>query len=104
MRLNVSKCKLIHFATKKDDQLPISLANTQLEAVSSYKYLGIDITDKLDSDKYWDRLSSSIRQNIALPAQTTQEQRAREEDPGRRLQKPGPQPLPIRLRCIRLVH
>ena len=26
----------------------------------------VDITDKLDSDKYWDRLSSSIRQNIAL--------------------------------------
>ena len=66
MRLNVSKCKLIHFATKKHDQQPISLANTQLEAVSAYTYLGIDITDKLDSDKYWERLSSSIRQNIAL--------------------------------------
>jgi hypothetical protein len=65
MRLNAGKCKIVDFKKRKQP-LTISLAGTQLEVVSCYKYLGIDITDTLDSSVYWQRLSGTIRQNIYL--------------------------------------
>ena len=67
MRLNASKCKILHFPAKHTEQPPIvKLSETALEIVPSYKYLGIDITDSLDSSVHWLSISSTIRQNIAL--------------------------------------
>ncbi len=67
MRLNVNKCKIINFSTKKSTApSPISLNNIQLETVPCYKYLGVDITASLDSGVYWKRLESTIRSNIFL--------------------------------------
>ena len=44
MRLNASKCKIIHFPTTKRDAKPvIKIGGTVLEVVKSYKYLGIAI-------------------------------------------------------------
>ena len=67
MRLNADKCKILHFPAKRDEAPPsIILNNTSLGIVHVYKYLGIDITDTLDSNVYWDRISSKIRQNTFL--------------------------------------
>ena len=67
MRLNASKCIILHFPAKHTEKPPVvKLGGTALEIVPSYKYLGIGITDSLDSSVHLLRISSAIRQNIAL--------------------------------------
>ena len=45
MRLNISKCKVIHFKPKIETPLPaITLKNTTLMVVLAYKYLGSELT------------------------------------------------------------
>ena len=65
MRLNADKCKIINFK-KREQPSFISLADSHLEIVPCYKYLGIDITETLDSRVYWERISATVRQNIYL--------------------------------------
>ena len=67
MRLNIGKCKVMHFKPKKDSPLPaITLKNTTLEVVCAHKYLGIELTPTLDGTAQWDRVSKLIIPNIYL--------------------------------------
>ena len=61
MRLNVSKCKVLHFpASAKDFPPTLVLDNNALEVVDSYKYLGVEINSSLDSSQQWARVYSLI--------------------------------------------
>jgi hypothetical protein len=67
MRLNTGKCKVMTFNPSNIDQKPaLKLNNTELEIVPNYKYLGIEITTKLDNEKQWDRVCSLTSPNIFL--------------------------------------
>ena len=56
--LNVSKTKelIIDFRIKKDPLLPIQIKNQDVNQVTSYKYLGVTIDNKLQ----WDEHASNI--------------------------------------------
>ena len=57
----------MYFAAKKNEQPPIlRLSNVQLEMVSSYRYLGVDLNNELDSFMHWSRVSGLIKPNIYL--------------------------------------
>ena len=59
IRLNVT--------AKKNEQLPtLTLSNGQLEMVSSYKYLGVDLNVEIDSFMQLSRDSGLIKPNIYL--------------------------------------
>jgi hypothetical protein len=58
MRLNTSKCKIISFHTPSPPS--ITLNGHLLEYVTSYKYLGVLLNNKLDSNQQWERVYSSI--------------------------------------------
>jgi len=62
MKLNGNKCELMYFpSNKRDDFQPvITLGNTTLKVVDSYKYLGFLLNTKLDSNMQWDRVLSNI--------------------------------------------
>ena len=67
MRLNAINYKVIHFKPKKlSPSTPVVLNNLVLEVVPSYKYLGLDITSKLDSVVQWDRVYPLINKNTHL--------------------------------------
>jgi hypothetical protein len=66
MRLNAGKCKVMHFKAKSPPPHPVSLAQTALEVVPCYKYLGVDINSTLDSKMQWNRVNSLISPNIYL--------------------------------------
>ncbi len=67
MRLNASKCKIIHFPAKKTETTPsIRISDTVLETVESYEYLGIDINTKIDPKQQWNKISSQISRNVYL--------------------------------------
>lgn len=54
LRLNVMKTKemVIDFRKESADKVPLSIKGQEIEAVSSYKYLGITIQDNLKWDKH----------------------------------------------------
>ena len=57
----------MYFAAKKNEQLPmLTLSNAQLEMVSSYKFLDVDLNNELDSFMQWSRVSGLIKPNIYL--------------------------------------
>jgi hypothetical protein len=60
MRLNAGKCKIIHIiGTKNKHICPfVSLNNQELEQVSSYKYLGVELNKDLDWNQQWRRVQS----------------------------------------------
>jgi hypothetical protein len=67
MRLNAGKCKILHFASARNEPKPtIKIDNTTLDIVKSYKYLGIHITDSLDSNEQWTQIESDIKSKIYL--------------------------------------
>ncbi len=67
MRLNASKCEIIHFpATQRDAKPVIKIGNTVLEVVKSYKYLGIAINEKLDFEQQWREIASQTTKNVYL--------------------------------------
>ena len=56
MRLNVKKCKFI--TSNYTPEQPISINGEPIEEVSSYKYLGIELNNKLNWDQQWTRVKS----------------------------------------------
>ena len=62
MRLNEGKCKVLYIPDNNiDTALPlVKLSDKPLEIVESYKYLGIDINDKLDWSQHWERIRKRI--------------------------------------------
>jgi hypothetical protein len=61
MRLNTSKCKVLHISgTLKQATPDIKLDGQTLEVVSSYRYLGIDLNEKLQWDQQWSRVQFQI--------------------------------------------
>ena len=56
MKLNVKKCKFI--TSNYTPAQPISINGEPLEEVSSYKYLGIELNNKLNWDQQWTRVKS----------------------------------------------
>jgi hypothetical protein len=58
MRLNVRKCKIVRIGPALKD--PNTLLNTPLEVVSSYKYLGIQLNNKLNFDAQWQRTRNTV--------------------------------------------
>jgi hypothetical protein len=64
MRLNVSKCKVMHF--KQRSPPVIKLNNINLESVSSYKYLGFHINVQFNSDIQWQYIEPLISKNTYL--------------------------------------
>ncbi len=61
MRLNTSKCKCLINPGKSTRVLPPLLLNGEtLEVVTSYKYLGIELSKNLDWSLQWDRVKSNI--------------------------------------------
>jgi hypothetical protein len=68
MRLNSSKCKVMHFA-KTDKTTPyqsIQLDNIPLEPVTSYKYLGFEVNSTFDPKLQWERIQPLISKNTYL--------------------------------------
>ena len=57
MGLNANKCKAI-FTPGKDNLIPptLQLDGNEIEIVSSYKYLGIEINKNLDWSIQWERI------------------------------------------------
>ena len=67
MRLNVGQCKVMYFAAKKNEQPSmLTLSNVQLEIISSYENLGVDLNNEEDSFMQWSRVSGLIKPNIYL--------------------------------------
>ncbi len=66
MRLNASKCKVMHTPSKSFEPPIIKLADVPLQSVKEYKYLGFYLKDTFDSRIQWDRIQPKISQNIAL--------------------------------------
>jgi hypothetical protein len=65
MRLNTSKCKVMHF--KKSHNPPaIKLGNSILKSVPTYKYLEFLISSIFDSSHQWKHIEPLISKNIAL--------------------------------------
>jgi hypothetical protein len=61
MRLNASKCKVLHFpATRNKPPPKLLLEGNVLEVVNSYKYLGVELNSQLDSSQQWTRVYSLI--------------------------------------------
>ena len=56
MRLNVKKCKII--TLNYTPVQPIMINGEPLEEVDSYKYLGIELNNKLNWDQQWTRVKS----------------------------------------------
>ena len=64
MRLNTDKCKVLHVPGRDTPFGPyqpgyswmVTLNGNQLETVTSYKYLGIEINTKLDWNQQWQRV------------------------------------------------
>ena len=56
MKLNVKKCKIITSNYKPDQQIMIK--GEPLEEVTSYKYLGIELNNKLNWDQQWTRVKN----------------------------------------------
>ncbi len=65
MRLNVGKCKVMHFGSKTTP-IVIKLNNTIIAPVPIYKYLGFHVNEKLNSDIQWHFLEPMISKNIHL--------------------------------------
>ena len=61
MRLNTNKCKIV-FLKGKDNKTPpdLVLNNQQLAVVDSYKYIGVELNNKLDWTQQWERVESLI--------------------------------------------
>ena len=67
MRLNASKCKVMHSKPNADFQPPmIKLANLPLESVEVYKYLGFYINPSFNSEIQWNKIEPSISKNLHL--------------------------------------
>jgi hypothetical protein len=66
IRLNASKCKVMHTPSKSFEPPIIKLADVSLQSVKEYKYLGFYLNDTFDSRIQWDRIQPKISQNIAL--------------------------------------
>ena len=67
MRLNVSKCKVMHSKPSTTFQPPvIKLGQDILESVDVYKYLGFHVNPSFDSKLQWNRVQPLISKNIAL--------------------------------------
>ena len=59
MRLNTTKCKILSIPSKDKTPPPtIFLKGTALEEVASYKYLGIDLNNRLNWDSQWERVQT----------------------------------------------
>ena len=56
MRLNVKKCKII--TSNYTLTQPIMINGEPLEEVNSYKYLGVELNNKLNWDQQWTRVKS----------------------------------------------
>ena len=61
MRLNAKKCKVI-FTPGKDTLIPptLQLDGNEIEIVTSYKYLGVEITNNLDWSIQWEKIQKNI--------------------------------------------
>ena len=59
MRLNTKKCKVMSINCPSPPA--ITLNNQVLEVVATYKYLGIEISEKLNWDLQWQRVMKQIR-------------------------------------------
>ena len=61
MRLNISKCKMMIISNGKLVNKPdIQIDNQLIQAVPSYKYLGVHLNDKLEWDNQWHSIQSKI--------------------------------------------
>ena len=65
MRLNIGKCKVMHFKPKNQTPLPVIILKI-LEMVAAFKYLGIELTPTLGGTVQWDRVSLLINSYICL--------------------------------------
>ena len=62
MRLNTLKCKTMLVGTNSNSPVPATSINgTALEMVNSYKYLGIEIKNKLNWEAQWSRVLKQTR-------------------------------------------
>ncbi len=70
MRLNVTKCKVMHSKPSTTFQPPeIKLGHVILESVDEYKYLGFHVNPSFDGKLQWNRVQPLISKNIALSKQ-----------------------------------
>jgi hypothetical protein len=58
MRLNAKKCKIM--TTTIQPIIPVNINGHQIEVVSSYKYLGANMSHILDWDQQWERVKKMI--------------------------------------------
>ena len=56
MRLNISKCKVMVLSKSPTAASPVFINGVPLDAVSEYKYLGIDMNNQLEWDRQWQRV------------------------------------------------
>jgi hypothetical protein len=61
MQLNIGKCKIMMVSKYPTVAPPVYINNTPLEAVVSYKYLGIEINNKIEWDHQWTRVRDQTR-------------------------------------------
>jgi len=67
MRLNGTKCKVMHSKPSKAFQPPtIRLEQDTLDSVNEYKYLGFHLNPSFDGRLQWNRVQPLISKNIAL--------------------------------------
>ena len=63
MRLNINKCKVMVLSKYPTAASPVFINGAPLDAVTEYKYLGIEVNNQLEWDRQWHRvkkLTSSI--------------------------------------------
>ena len=58
MRLNITKCKVLHIGDKQ--KATVKIDGTTLEIVEQYKYLEIMVNSRLNWEKQWYKVQKTI--------------------------------------------
>ena len=61
MRLNIGKCKTMVISKWPTVAVPAIINETPLETVNKYKYLGIEINNKIEWDLQWNRVRDQTK-------------------------------------------
>ena len=72
MKLNVKKTKHMYINPNDINETTITLYGQTLEKVDNYKYLGVNINNKLNHNLQWEKISKTTNSHIYLIKQLKQ--------------------------------